>query len=195
MNKTIRKVNVFLFVLLIVLIIVVGGFLLLPAAAPHPIQTTIPLAPTAVPSTYTPAPTAVPPTYTPAPTDIPPLSVTNPMESDGYHLIVKGGPENFSQDIGGLRQGFFLVGDNNEFMVYVDIEGNVFIISFRDFVLRQAAPKLSNKEFRVFINGATPNFKLSFHPDPDNPGTYSLIIQELNYGGKVTITLDQRYTN
>ena len=146
-------------------------------------------------STNLPAPTNAPPTDTPPPTSVPSLSVTNPQESDGYHLLVTGGPENYQGDIGGLMQGFYTVGDNNKFMVYVDIQGDVYIISFHDFVLRQAAPKLSNKEFTVFIKGDTPNFKLTLHNDPDNPGTYSLTIRELNYGGSTTINLNRRYTN
>jgi len=159
------------------------------------VEVTSTFQPTLFQPTIPPAPTAVPPTYAPAPTAGPNFSVKQVSENDGYHMIVTGGPDNYNGDVGGLSQGFFLVGDNNKFMVYVDIGGNVFIISFHDFVLRQAAPKLSNKEFTFLINGGTPNFQLSFHTDPDNPGTYSLIIQELNYGGKATIRLDRRYTN
>ncbi len=141
--------------------------------------------------TVAPTSTRAVPTKTAAPTSVPPLSATQEHDSQGYYLVVKGGPENYDIRYGPISDGAYVLADNDKFAAYVDNNGVVYVMNFRSDTPR-AIKNISKKDLQALAANVTPNYSLSFRLG--DSGAYSLIIEEKEYGDTVSVAIPSMYT-
>ena len=140
------------------------------------------------PSTTIPAlspPTLPPPTEIPTPVS-PDVTLTKEHDSGGYYLVVHGGPEDYDIRYGPISDGAFVLADNQKFAAYVDINGIVYIMNFHTSNPRTLM-KFGRKDLQALAANDTPNYSLTFRVD--NTNTYTLIIQENDYGDILNVSI------
>jgi serine/threonine protein kinase len=138
-----------------------------------------------------PKPTKRPPTNTPRPTTKPvkSLSVNIVNEQSARYIHVTGGLDDYDEIYGPVANGELVLGSNDVFCIYVDILGNVYILRYGTTlrVIENIKPKLA-----ALRRGDEPNYDLRLTTD-DN-GTYTLYINEKNYGDNYSIKLPRNLT-
>jgi hypothetical protein len=112
--------------------------------------------------------------------------LTEQHDSQGYYLVVQGGPENYDLRYGPLPAGRFILADNNKFAAYVDNNGVVYVMNFRTDTPR-AVKNLSKRDLQALAANSTPNYALSF--EVGSSGTYTLIIEEQDFGDTVRVNI------
>lgn len=148
-----------------------------------------PVAPVVI-KTLPPPPTIRPtiplvPTRTQAPV-ITDVTLRKEHDSNGYYLVVQGGPENYDIRYGPISDGAFVLADNQKFAAYVDINGIVYIMNFHDNTPHQIK-KFGKKDLQALAAESTPNYSLSLQVD--NTYTYRLIIHELDFGDFLYVSI------
>ena len=145
------------------------------------------------PTKRPPTSTQRPPSSTPPPTSIPEknLSVDIIIDNGARFLQYTGGPNNYNVKLGPVSAGELIMGSNEVFCIYVDIQGNVYIVRYESKSLRH----LENikKNLSALRNGAEPKYDLRLSTD-DN-GTYSLFIHEKDFGDSYMIKLPRNFTH
>jgi hypothetical protein len=166
-------------------------------------NTAMPVAsPTSAP-TFTSTPTITPfPTFisaivlTTTPTQqwqsCPGIVVTRTDTAKGDMLHILRCEDGLEYDLGPLANGVYAVGPNDKFLVYVTIDGIVYISRIGEIYLNPLYDLAYEKIFTVFNKGVTPDFQVSF-----SGGTpaYRLILLEKNYDQKRMYDLPPRITN
>ncbi len=156
-------------------------------ASPSPSATA---APTAA-WTFTPSPSATPfPTFPQSfnPTEIPtpqwsecPIVVTQTSTKKGQTLRILRCEDGLEYELGPLARGIHAVGPNNQFLIYVALDGVVYGIRIGQTTFRALYDLQREGVFTALKKEIEPDFRLSFSfSDP----IYYLIIVEKNYNQK-----------
>jgi len=94
-------------------------------------------------------------------------------------------------DLGPLAKGFYAVGPNDKFLVYVTIDGFVYASRIGDSYMYNLYDLAYEHIFTAFNKRITPDFDLSFVGERPN---YKLILLEKNYDQKRVYDLPSRIT-
>ena len=144
--------------------------------------------------TATPIPTVVPtftvtlfnsimPTITSTPqwTGCPGIVVTVDDTKKGDILHILRCDDGLEYQLGPLAKGVFAIGPNNNFLIYVSLDGFVYAARIGDRYLNTLYNLGREHVFTVFNKKVAPNFQISF--TGDGP-IYRLVILEKNYDQK-----------
>jgi hypothetical protein len=153
--------------------------------------------------TFTPTPTITPfPTFismvaiTPTPTQqwgaCPGIVITLVDTDKGDMLHILRCEDGLEYDLGPLAKGWYAVGPNEKFLVYVTIDGIVYASRIGDFYLNSLYNLAQEHIFTVFNKRVTPDFKISFS---DGTPSYRLVLLERNYDQKRVYDLPASITH
>ncbi len=177
-----------------------GGYWLLARRqpTPAPVQTAVPVfTPTPFPETPTPPFTPTPyftltPFVTPT-SQAAAYSVEVEKRSDGRYILVTSAETGQTLSYGPLAAGALVEGPNEKFCAYVDILGNVYVVTYGQPSLHRLDTNLKRDyQLQALMHGVEPEYLLSI--DMTDRGTYVLIIKELSFGDKIGVELPQKFT-
>ena len=154
----------------------------LPPSSPEPTSTAT-LIPTVVPTFTVTLFYDIAPTITPTPqwTGCPGIVIQTEDTKKGDILHILRCEDKLEYQLGPLAKGFFAVGPNDKFLVYVSVDGIVYAARIGDRYLNPLYNLGREHEFTVFNKRVAPNFVISF--SGDGP-IYRLILLEKNYDQK-----------
>jgi hypothetical protein len=107
------------------------------------------------------------------------ISVTDTKKGDILHILRC--EDGFEYDLGPLAKGVYAVGPNDNFLVYVTIDGFVYASRIGDSSMYNLYDLENEHIFTVFNKGVLPDFKISFAGEGPN---YKLVLLEKNYDQK-----------
>ncbi len=107
------------------------------------------------------------------------ISVTDTKKGDILHVLRC--EDGLEYDLGPLAKGFYAVGPNDKFMVYVTIDGFIFAARIGSRSMYNLFNLAREHEFTVFNKRVAPDFQLSFAGEGP---IYRLVIVERNYDQK-----------
>jgi len=117
------------------------------------------------------------------------INVTDTDNGDMIHILRC--EDGLEHDLGPLAKGFYAVGPNDKFLIYVTQGGQVYGARIGQSYLYPLLDLVTERIFTVFNKGVAPDFKISFsgeHP------SYRLILLEKNYDQKRMYELPPRLT-
>ncbi len=107
------------------------------------------------------------------------ITVTDTKKGDILHILRC--EDGFEYDLGPLAKGVFAVGPNNNFLVYVTIDGYIFAARIGDPYMHNLFDLKYEHIFTVFNKKVSPDFKISFVGEWP---FINLVLLERNYDQK-----------
>jgi len=118
------------------------------------------------------------------------IKQTDTDKGDMLHILRC--EDGLEYDLGPLAKGWYAVGPNEKFLVYVTIDGVVYASRIGDSYLNGLYNLAKEQIFTVFNKRVTPDFTISFS---DGISSYRLILLEKNYDQKRVYDLPTRITH
>jgi hypothetical protein len=117
------------------------------------------------------------------------ITLTDTKKGDVLHILRC--EDGFKYDLGPIAKGFYAVGPNDKFLVYVTLSGLVYAARIGDPLLDNLYDLGREHIFTVFNKRVTPDFEISFAGDAP---IYRLVLVEKNYNQKRVYNLPPRIT-
>lgn len=117
------------------------------------------------------------------------VTLTDTKKGDVLHILRC--EDGLEYDLGPLAKGFYAVGPNNKFLIYVSLDGFVYGSRIGNTYMYNLFNLGREHEFTVFNKKVAPDFKISFAGEGP---IYRLVLVERNYDQKRVYELPLRIT-
>jgi hypothetical protein len=107
------------------------------------------------------------------------ITLNDTLKGDILHI--QRCEDGLEYDLGPIEKGFYAVGPNDKFLIYVTLSGHVYGARIGSVYLKELYNLGREHEFTALNRKVTPNFDVSF--TGDGP-IYRLVLYERNYGQK-----------